>query len=671
MAEKKKYNSILVSGRKDETLTYSKYVKDEESGESVKESLDKKVNVTDELTTQQIKDDAITNEKMAAGSVGNTNLQDGSVNNEKLEDGSITNEKLAENSITKDKLKDNTIGVEKLDPELRQTINAATGLPENLVETIQNIDDTLKDYQSQLEDKQSQIDDKQQQITANDEDISLLQTRSTQMEETIKNIAATGGASQATAVTYDNDKSGLTAINAQAAIDETNTKLSDLSNTLAKAPTIKDVESSSNLDISDEKGNNLARFRKGHLKTKNFDSSRIAKKNLERTLLQDIEHGAKAPTMEDVESSFDKKEIITFNIDKQAMIASVAFKKGTISEQSPKKYLTFAQITDTHSNNDCVTRASTLINSTPFSFIDLMIHTGDYQYDNPSEENYVHFQNTLKASKKPILISLGNHDKCYRAEIKDAELYEKWFKPLVDKNILSEENIKENKTYYFYDNNEYKIRFICVDIYERLLEDEVVPMAIRASKEQCEWLIDTLKDANAKGLSVIVFSHYFTCKNVKVRSCEFSDVRRTIQPNGVNNMDGYPLGDIIGAFASKGTLNETYNYTLQSLSSLPSFNINLDFSNVTSPLIMQICGHTHDDYIGNDAENTNVNIVVCNTGSYQKMWGGDINRINYGKSKDCFNVYVVDTDLKKVHIIRIGADFTIDGTYRKYINFNY
>lgn len=213
MAEKKKYNSILVSGRKDETLTYTKYIKDEESGESVKESLDKKVNVTDKLETQQIKDGAITNEKMAAGSVGNTNLQDGSVSNEKLEDASITNEKLAENSITKDKLKDNTIGVEKLDPELRQTINAATGLPEDLVETIQNVNDTLRDHQSQL-------DDKQQQITANDEDISLLQTRSTQMEETIKSIAATGGASQATAVTYNNEKSKLTGVNIQSAVDE-------------------------------------------------------------------------------------------------------------------------------------------------------------------------------------------------------------------------------------------------------------------------------------------------------------------------------------------------------------------------------------------------------------------------------------------------------------------
>ena len=238
MAEKKKYNSILVSGRKDQTLTYSKYVKDEESGESVKESLDKKVNVTDELKTQQIKDGAITNEKMAADSVGNTNLQDGSVSNEKLEDGSITNDKLAENSITKDKLKDNTIGVEKLDPELRQTINAATGLPENLVETIQNVDDTLRDHQSQLDDKQSQIDDKQQQITANDEDISLLQTRSTQMEETIKGIAATGGASQATAVTYENENSKLTAINIQSAVDEVvdKTAIKDEEGTLVETP---------------------------------------------------------------------------------------------------------------------------------------------------------------------------------------------------------------------------------------------------------------------------------------------------------------------------------------------------------------------------------------------------------------------------------------------------
>ena len=54
MAESKKYNSILVSGRKDETLTYSRYIKDEATGKSVKESLDGKVNTTDKIEIEQI-----------------------------------------------------------------------------------------------------------------------------------------------------------------------------------------------------------------------------------------------------------------------------------------------------------------------------------------------------------------------------------------------------------------------------------------------------------------------------------------------------------------------------------------------------------------------------------------------------------------------------------------
>lgn len=183
MAEKKKYNSILISGRKDQTLTYSKYVKDEESGESVKESLDKKVNVTDELETHQIKDGAITNEKMAADSVDteqvidesivNSKLANDSVSTEKIENGSVTNskmskdsvdteqvvnesivnsklskdavstEKLQDGSVTNEKMAKDSLTKDKLDPELRKTLDAAIGLPDDLVTMIQNVDKSL------------------------------------------------------------------------------------------------------------------------------------------------------------------------------------------------------------------------------------------------------------------------------------------------------------------------------------------------------------------------------------------------------------------------------------------------------------------------------------------------------------------------------------------------
>ena len=310
MAKKVIYNNTLVSGTVDETLTYTRYVKDESSGKSTKELLDEKVNNTDQLGTTQIADNAITNEKLAEHSIDNSKLSqdsvsydkiqngavitekiqngavttekveekavtnqklgdqsvdgrvvreasleskhfanesvttekvarksitkdkladnavdasqvvDGSIGNAKLSPDSVTTEKIKDGSVTNEKIADNTLCIGKLDPELRKTIQAATGLPDDLNQMIQDVDKSVKQLQEKDTDLQSQIDDKQQQITANDNDISLLQTRSTQMEEAIKGISASGGASQASAVTYENTESGLDSVTAQGAIDE-------------------------------------------------------------------------------------------------------------------------------------------------------------------------------------------------------------------------------------------------------------------------------------------------------------------------------------------------------------------------------------------------------------------------------------------------------------------
>lgn len=320
MAEEVKYNNTLVSGRADETLTYTKYIKDESSGKSTKELLDEKVNKTDQLGTTQIADKAVTTEKLENESVTTDKLNaasvttdkvadanittskladssvetekinnkavttdklnDGAVDNSKLSpeavtydkvkdkaiiteklndravttekveeraitntklgnqsvDGrvvreaslenkhfaneSVTTEKIKDGSVTNEKVADDTLGIEKFDPELRKTIQAATGLPDDLSQMIQDVDKSVKQLKEKDTDLQSQINDKQQQITANDGDISLLQTRSTQMEKAIKNISASGGASQASAVTYENTESGLDSVTAQGAIDE-------------------------------------------------------------------------------------------------------------------------------------------------------------------------------------------------------------------------------------------------------------------------------------------------------------------------------------------------------------------------------------------------------------------------------------------------------------------
>lgn len=123
-------------------------------------------------------------------------FNDKSVTTEKLAEGSVTNSKLAPESVTQD----------KFDKELLQIFKAAAGLPENLIETIQNVDSTLADHQ--------------RQISSNDDDISDLQTKTKQIKDTVDGIAVSGGASVGSAVTYDNTQSGLDAQNIQNAIDE-------------------------------------------------------------------------------------------------------------------------------------------------------------------------------------------------------------------------------------------------------------------------------------------------------------------------------------------------------------------------------------------------------------------------------------------------------------------
>lgn len=64
----------------------------------------------------------------------------------------------------------------------------------------------------------------------NEDHLSTLDTRSTQIEESLKTIAATGGASNANAVIYDNNVSGLTAINVNGALDELTTRFTEIKN---------------------------------------------------------------------------------------------------------------------------------------------------------------------------------------------------------------------------------------------------------------------------------------------------------------------------------------------------------------------------------------------------------------------------------------------------------
>ena len=89
------------------------------------------------------------------------------------------------------------------------------------------VDEQLYDIIMQLQQHTTEISNLkksdanlQDQITSNDSDITNLTAKHESLSKTVQGIAATGGASIATNVTYNNDTSGLNAENAQDAIDE-------------------------------------------------------------------------------------------------------------------------------------------------------------------------------------------------------------------------------------------------------------------------------------------------------------------------------------------------------------------------------------------------------------------------------------------------------------------
>ena len=116
-AEKVNYSNTLVSDRADETLTYTRYVKDESSGKSTKELLDEKVNKTDQLDTTQIADKAVTTEKLENESVTTEKLDAASVTTDKVADANITTSKLADSSVETNNINNKAVTTEKLNDE--------------------------------------------------------------------------------------------------------------------------------------------------------------------------------------------------------------------------------------------------------------------------------------------------------------------------------------------------------------------------------------------------------------------------------------------------------------------------------------------------------------------------------------------------------------------------
>lgn len=95
------------------------------------------------VTTAKVADKNVVNSKLGDESVDERTIKDQNVTNRKIADSAVNTSKLHDQSVTNEKIADDTLTLSKFDPELRQVINAATGLPDGLITTIQDVDKNL------------------------------------------------------------------------------------------------------------------------------------------------------------------------------------------------------------------------------------------------------------------------------------------------------------------------------------------------------------------------------------------------------------------------------------------------------------------------------------------------------------------------------------------------
>ena len=85
---------------------------------------------------------------------------------------------------------------------------------------------------------------KQVFLEGDQENLQQIGDKTNQLEDAIKDITVTGGASTANAVSYSNETSGMTAVTAQEAIDELAAKKKLQDSTIAAKAEKSDVQSS-------------------------------------------------------------------------------------------------------------------------------------------------------------------------------------------------------------------------------------------------------------------------------------------------------------------------------------------------------------------------------------------------------------------------------------------
>ena len=377
-----------------------------------------------------------------------------------------------------------------------------------------------------------------------------------------------------------------------------------------------------------------------------------------------------------------EEDIISRNKHKEAQVLCAGYSGDTI------KHFGFIHVSDIHTRKEdykCFESMCKFLQH--YDNLKCAIATGDLVYDHFAS-TIEYYNKGLEQTTKSVYNVIGNHDAGQQSSTtpsldrvsSDAQCYEKYIAPYIGNWEVKTDGggvpHPSGKSYYFNDFTDEKVRMIVVCEFETDYElSETDPehklkwsREYRAMRqEQINWLIDSLS-TTPSGYGVIVALHQLdTTKNEDnefVSGYLAGERHANIYTNS-SQINWFVR--ILDAFQKHTALNFTFEQTGAVVGTMV---VNADFTNkADTEFICTVCGHTHNDYIGHYKD---TDLVVLNIGSDNTTYTGKICPRKVGTiAEDLFNVVNIDRNRKKITIIRIGSDSSVEGQDRRRITIKY
>ena len=341
----------------------------------------------------------------------------------------------------------------------------------------------------------------------------------------------------------------------------------------------------------------------------------------------------------------------------------------------PKRFAMLVT-TDVHNGRKQLYNAIVYLNE--MDALDVGICLGDMQGGNFSQNDGSWYYMAVNDSKKSFYTTIGNHD-CGNSTNKmlsgtKDEVFDKFIRTTC--KIMGIPDIQ--KTYYSVNFDEYKITLIVMDNYMSPEDQDkngdfiIFHGAECLDQKEVDWLVETLFNV-PQDYQVILARHSYPDSAVKV-DCNWTQENGGISDSFVPFYGKSELvPDVINAWMNGTTLKKSY-VPLEKADILPTLTVNADFSaRGKGVFISYLCGHVHRDMIGRSAVSPDQNII-CFAATANDDWQNyhcDLPRMRGTKAEDCLTVFAVDTKKHRIHLVRVGSNYTVDCVERTVISIEY